>query len=326
MGQRTMGVLVLGLGLCVVGSLGQAETVATSRPQKMKSEKPKAKKAKPRLSAEEAKPRSGASRSGRTTVINQPVRYRRPYPYRSSDTVLENRDDQGYVWMMQCGAQGLQGKIGPDAVVRFRNRGTQAKPCKLSLQGGQAAFSMKGQKLLIRRGQLRELKVTIVPYPPVPFVGDGLIATDHKLARQWATSATASSEYTSGSWSAKRATGPADVTRCADSTNAWATKPANAGKEWLSLSYAQKVRAVGVVVHASYNPGAIVRIEAATGAGWTTVWQGNDPSKGTCPVKVAFRFSEVVDTNSIRIVLDTKLVSGWNEIDAVQLVSLPALP
>ena len=76
------------------------------------------------------------------------------------------------------------------------------------------------------------------------------------------------------------------------------------------------------MIHANWNPGTVVAVEARTGAGWVTVWRGNDTSRGTCPSVFAVRFNEPVDTNMIRVKLNTQKVPGWNEIDAVQLVAL----
>ena len=67
--------------------------------------------------------------------------------------------------------------------------------------------------------------------------------------------------------------------------------------------------------------GSLVRVQAKTGAGWLTVWEGRDPSKGICPSAFAIKFKEPADTISIKIFLNTGKVAGWNEIDAVQLVS-----
>lgn len=343
MQSKVAGVVVLLFGLCTGASVVTSELYVITPPKKSKKKakattKPavKGKAAKPAPSKptgaaqkprEEAKsPQTGASRAKTSERVRgaKPVMARPRYPYRyRGDTVLENRDAQGYLWILQCGFQTMQGKLGPDAIVKFRNSGTQKKPCKLSLQGGTTSIALRGQKLLVRAGRLFEQTVTVVSYPPIPFLGDRSIAVDPKLTRQWAILGVASSQYSFPSWSAMQATGPANVARCSDSTKAWATKPSDGGREWLSVSYKKKVRAVGVVIHASYNPGAVVLIEAKTGAGWTPVWRGKDPTRGTCPVKFAVRFNEPVDTQQIRIVLDTKSVQGWNEIDAVQLVSLP---
>lgn len=271
--------------------------------------------------SEEAKPR-GAKTS---VVAGSPVpayeRVRRyPGPWLS---ILENRDGQGYSWTLHCGRDFMSGMIQADAIVHFRRRGGSGVSCELQLVGQNNKLPIgTGERLIIRQGRLFALKVTTVVYPPVATVGDVDLVKGPNLSRQWAVSATASSEYTNTSWSAMQATGPANVDTCADSASAWATKAADHGLEWLSLTYKNKVRAIGVVVYINLNPGAVVKVEAQTGAGWTTVWEGKDPSKGICPAKLSLRFTEPVDTQSIRLTLDTRLVPGWNEIDAVELVSM----
>ena len=94
---------------------------------------------------------------------------------------------------------------------------------------------------------------------------------------QWASTATASSEYRPTDYSASRATGPPDVTRYGDNVNAWASRLADAGEEWLEVTFPNAVHATAVRVRQVYNPGAIIRVEVydATGTA-TTVFSGMD--------------------------------------------------
>lgn len=235
---------------------------------------------------------------------------------------VENRDAKSYRWRLQCQDAKLSGLIKADGVIRFKPRGTPWRDCSLSLETAKRVKIVAGARLIIRRGRLVTLQVSTVLFPPVAVYGDTSLSSSAKYMRQWAIRALASSEYGSNSWSAMQATGPANVETCSDNAKAWATKPPNGGREWLSLVFPKKVRAIGALIHVSYNPGAIVEIQAKTGGGWVRIWRGKDVSSGHCPSVLAVRFQEPVDTDSIRIILDTRLVSGWNEIDAVQLVSL----
>lgn len=147
---------------------------------------------------------------------------------------------------------------------------------------------------------------------------------------QWASSATASSEYASQDYSASRATGAPDVPRHGDDRRAWATRLADDGPEWLQVTFARPVRASGVRIRQTYNPGAVSRVEVIDEVGRsTTVFEGVD-APGNPPNQIAWFLTYFEPTPTpvvrVRISLDTARVRGWNEIDAVQLVEAPELP
>lgn len=120
-------------------------------------------------------------------------------------------------------------------------------------------------------------------------------------------------------WSPQEATGAPNCPKAGDSQRAWATKAANAGEEWLELDYATAVPVQKVIVHQNDNPGAIVRVEARNGDEVVVLWKGTSP-KLTAPAKQAFKSTVKTTTQTLRIVLDTRKVPGWNEIDAVELI------
>src|SRR5262249_41046756 len=73
----------------------------------------------------------------------------------------------------------------------------------------------------------------------------------------WAVTATASSEYGSGSdyWSAMQATGQPDVVGgCSEDGRAWSPLTDTADPEWLEVRYDHAMTATGVVVYET-NPG-----------------------------------------------------------------------
>jgi hypothetical protein len=142
--------------------------------------------------------------------------------------------------------------------------------------------------------------------------------------RQWAVSATASSEYGNPHWSAMQATGPPNTMQDGDHSTAWATRDTDGGPEWLELEYATPVQATRVRVRETYNPGAVVRIEGVSADGKVlTLWEGHDPTRQS-PGWLVARFEPTqVPIKKIRIHLDTALVPGWNEIDAVELIGTP---
>lgn len=141
--------------------------------------------------------------------------------------------------------------------------------------------------------------------------------------QQWAAKASASSEYGTGTegWSAQQATGKPDTDVGGDAQTAWASEPQDADEEWIELTYPHAVRPTRVRVHETFNPGAVVKIEAMDPAGkWRTLWSGADPTKD-CPGWLDVRFDAPdFPTKMIRLTIDSDTVKGWNEIDAVQLV------
>ena len=122
-------------------------------------------------------------------------------------------------------------------------------------------------------------------------------------------------------FSPEQAEGPPDVRQAGDNPLAWASQTPDGQKEWLLCSYSDPVPIRAVIVHESYNPGALVRVSAFNAAGEEVVaWEGDDPTprgkaKGisVIPVKLNFPVAK------IRLSIDSPAVPGWNEIDAVGL-------
>lgn len=119
----------------------------------------------------------------------------------------------------------------------------------------------------------------------------------------------------------EQATGEPDTNMAGDIPTAWASATPDGAREWLTLEYDEFIRPAAVLVHETYNPGALTRITAFKSDGAEVeIWNGEDPTAtdmlsgvSEVPVKVDFK------TNRIRIYLDSPRVSGWNEIDAVGL-------
>jgi hypothetical protein len=146
----------------------------------------------------------------------------------------------------------------------------------------------------------------------------------------WATSARASSEYRASDYSAQQATGTPNVPSHTDHAKAWAPRLADAGEEWIELAYPQPVRASGIEIIQSFNPGAIVRLEVLDESGAASVvWTGPDTTSyaanqiGVLKVPFPTTAQPVV---RVKVTLDTRRVAGWNEIDAIKLIpGIPAL-
>jgi hypothetical protein len=186
------------------------------------------------------------------------------------------------------------------------------------------AEDLEGLRLSIQQ------RAAAAPGRVLPYLRSAIAAArPPDLTTQWAAAARASSEYRATDYSAAQATGAPNVSRHGDNARAWASKAADAGEEWLELTFAEPVRAEGVRVIQSFNPGAIIRIEVAGEAGVaTTVWTGPDstvyPRGETGVLSVTFP-PTAQPVARVKVVLDTKLVSGWNEIDAVELIAAQVL-
>jgi hypothetical protein len=120
-------------------------------------------------------------------------------------------------------------------------------------------------------------------------------------------------------WGPEQATGPPDTPGAGDFTTAWASLMPAGQHEWLMLEYAEPILPAAVLVHETYNPGALVRVTVFKLDGEEVeVWKGKDPTaqgagRGVSEIAIDVPFK----TNRVKIYLDSKAVAGWNEIDAV---------
>jgi hypothetical protein len=139
--------------------------------------------------------------------------------------------------------------------------------------------------------------------------------------RQWASSATASSEYGNPDWAAVQAAGAPDTPGCGDHTTAWASFDWIT-VEWLEVGFATPVIPTRINIHQTYNPGSIVRVEVKDTAGvYHTVYTATPVVMDICPYPLSVvipEFSHPVE--AVRITLDQSRLQSWNEIDAVELV------
>ena len=124
-----------------------------------------------------------------------------------------------------------------------------------------------------------------------------------------------------------QATGEPDTLVAGDLKTAWAPKGQDIGKQWLELSYNQAVFPLEVRVHETYNPGAVIKLEARDEKGKLHVlWEGADTTEKApayLELKVPLKEDGAFRTDCMRLTLDTDQVSGYNEIDAVELIGSP---
>jgi YD repeat-containing protein len=136
----------------------------------------------------------------------------------------------------------------------------------------------------------------------------------------WANSATASTQYSSGNWSAAQAAGAPNVWVCDSIAQAWAPSTSGSGGQWLEATFTTPVTAVGVWIHETYTPGFITRVDFKdTNDTYTTVWTGTD----TTPCVNWFSLSFSPTALPVKAVKIYTQIAGWEEIDAVGLVPAP---
>ena len=119
-------------------------------------------------------------------------------------------------------------------------------------------------------------------------------------------------------WHAMQACGAPDADFKRDDPKAWAPRSAECGLQWIELSYATPMNADRVVIHETCAPGAIQEVLVRTRDGeWQLVLRA-DRTAASHPLVI--EFSTIASVSAVKLVLDTNRVSGWNEIDAVQLL------
>lgn len=99
---------------------------------------------------------------------------------------------------------------------------------------------------------------------------------------------------------------------------AWAPATADAGPEWLELDFDGPIATVEVRVHYAQIPGAITGIQWEGGLEQTLPPMELEQSDGQ-PVE-RYRLDGMRSVSRLRLMLDTRRVAGWPQIDAVALV------
>lgn len=124
------------------------------------------------------------------------------------------------------------------------------------------------------------------------------------------------------SWGPEQATGEPDTEGSGDLVTAWASRTQDEQDEWLELEYDQAFQPTGVIVHETFNPGALNRITMfQSNTEEVDAWRGTDPTPRTADHGVSIVSVNVpFETKKIRLYLASRDVPGWNEIDAVGLI------
>ena len=118
--------------------------------------------------------------------------------------------------------------------------------------------------------------------------------------------------------------GEPNTFECDDLVTAWASA-LSTGIDTLSLFYAQPVVPTQINIYESYNPGAVVRVTVAddNNANSAVVYEADPQIAVTCPRVLTVDISTVAfAVQRVTIEIDQTNHSGWNEIDAVELVGI----
>jgi|GEM_PF-6921855 len=127
-------------------------------------------------------------------------------------------------------------------------------------------------------------------------------------------------------WSAAQMTGPPDTPLAGDLPTAWASKEQDMGEVWLEFDFPESVRPERLRIHETFHPGAVARVYVMSGEPdsdeaviWIEAWHGNAPTP-EAPAWFEIPLEASDTTSTIRVIVDTSRVGGWNEIDAVELL------
>lgn len=159
---------------------------------------------------------------------------------------------------------------------------------------------------------------------PAGELTDAKVSAD--AAGQWAASATAGSQYDKKQYSAAQAAGAPNISVAGNSPDAWCPAKKNDGTEWLEVSFPKPVHATEVRIRQNDAPGCISKIEAIEPDGTAHIWwEGVDPFVAPATREIVWFGVRVPKTSylvaKVKITLNLAAVSGWKEIDAVQLLS-----
>jgi hypothetical protein len=125
----------------------------------------------------------------------------------------------------------------------------------------------------------------------------------------------------SRAWGVEQATGPPNTTGYGDIRTAWASATPDDQEEWLILEYDRSVTPTAILIHETYNPGAVYKVTHYPRFGFEKIlWEGTDPTApGTGGGVSRLPVSGRTKTGRIKIYINSPAVPGWNEIDAVGL-------
>lgn len=154
------------------------------------------------------------------------------------------------------------------------------------------------------------------PNPEISFASRNVVWASELVDR--------SSEYSTTRNAASDVLGPPDVFPLGgDRDGAWASLATDGGEEWVTVRFPAPVRASSVVWLETFNPGAVSRIDDVSEGAAVTLWSGvmQAPTASVWALELNLPAPRMI--SAVRLVLDTRRVPGWNEIDAIGLIPAP---
>ena len=101
----------------------------------------------------------------------------------------------------------------------------------------------------------------------------------------------------------------------------WAARTSDVGKVWIELTYAKRLSPIEVWVYENCAPGAAYQVTGFVDGKEILLWRGVDPTPRNVPKGISkIKVKTKAKLDRIRVYLDCKKVTGWNEIDAVGLI------
>lgn len=123
-------------------------------------------------------------------------------------------------------------------------------------------------------------------------------------------------------WDVAQLLGAPDTFADGDSPTAWAAKAADGGLQWVEVEFDVGPAAQSVMIRETFNPGGVMKVEAQDPAGnFRVLWVGEDPTDASPGELYVDLDAATSGTEVVRITIDTDAVTGWEEIDAVGLVT-----
>jgi hypothetical protein len=147
------------------------------------------------------------------------------------------------------------------------------------------------------------------------------------LISQWASSAKATSQYSSPLWAARQATHAPNTEGCGDRPTAWASKD-KAGIDTLTVGFKIPVVPQIVKVYQTYNPGQVTKVQVVDVKGKAHNVYAAAPvalvPPPPCPVVLEVPITGITTkVQTVRITVDQSVLGIYqDEIDAVQLVGM----
>ncbi len=135
-----------------------------------------------------------------------------------------------------------------------------------------------------------------------------------------------SSEYTAspGPWSSFVITGEPDTyPEYGDLQTAWASRFPNETAEYITVGYKRLQYVNSVKIYETYHPGAVaeVQVHNAESDKWEVVYSDEPvldlPEKSRIN-EISFPMTNYL-VDQVKIIMQTHKVSGWNEIDAIEI-------